>query len=70
MKSTPPDVDADHALGEAIFLRMPAVRRLTGLSRSTIYGMVARSEFPAQVKLGPRAAAWRRSDIKRWSQAR
>ena len=51
---------------EDVFLRLPAVTRTTGLSRSTIYRMLARKEFPPQAKLGLRAVGWRRSDIDRW----
>jgi prophage regulatory protein len=66
MKPTAANVlPSDPAVGDAIFLRLPAVMRLTGLSRSTIYAMIARHEFPAPVKLGARAVAWRRSDIER-----
>jgi prophage regulatory protein len=71
MKPTAPDIHpSDPPLVDAIFLRLPAVKRLTGLGRSTFYGMVARHEFPAQVKLGARAVGWRRSDIERWSETR
>ena len=59
--------------GEArddVFLRLAAVTERTGLSRSTIYRMVTRSEFPAQVKLGRRAVGWRRSEIDCWSWSR
>lgn len=49
----------------AIFLRLPAVTRLTGRSRSTIYRLVAARKFPDPVALGPRAVAWRRTEIER-----
>jgi prophage regulatory protein len=51
-------------------LRMPTVMRMTGLARSTIYQMIADQRFPTPVRLGPRAVAWRRSDLDRWSEAR
>lgn len=54
----------------AIFLRMPTVMRMTGLGRSTIYRLIADQKFPCPVRLGPRAVAWRRSDLDRWSEAR
>lgn len=53
-----------------LFLRMPAVMRMTGLGRSTIYRLVADRRFPSPVRLGPRAVAWRRADLERWSDAR
>jgi prophage regulatory protein len=53
-----------------VFLRMPTVMRLTGLGRSTIYRLIADRKFPSPVRLGPRAVAWRRSDLDEWSEAR
>jgi len=49
---------------------MPAVVRLTGLGRSTIYRLMAESKFPRAVRLADRASAWRQSDIDRWSAER
>jgi prophage regulatory protein len=53
-----------------LFLRMPTVMRMTGLGRTTIYRLIADQKFPCPVRLGPRAVAWRRSDLDRWSEAR
>lgn len=50
-------------------LRMSAVRRRTGLGRSTIYRLVAANQFPAPVRLTGRAIGWRSADIERWSRA-
>ena len=61
----PPEPDA-----APLFLRMPTVLRLTGLGRSTIYRLIAGRKFPCPVRLGPRAVAWRRADLERWSEAR
>jgi prophage regulatory protein len=47
-------------------LRRPEVERLVGLSRSTIYAMMRRGEFPLPVRLSARAVAWRRSDLDDW----
>lgn len=54
----------------AVFLRMGAVTRLTGLGRSTIYRLIAEAKFPTPVRLSNRAVAWRRSDLDRWSAER
>jgi prophage regulatory protein len=54
----------------ALFLRLPAVMKLTGLGRSTIYRMVAERRFPCPVRIASRAVAWRRSDLDRWSESR
>jgi prophage regulatory protein len=58
--------DPEHAL----FVRMPAVLRLTGLGRSTIYRLMAEDKFPAPVRLAKRAVAWRRADLDRWGANR
>lgn len=47
----------------------PTVLRMTGLGRSTIYRWIADGSFPAPVRLGPRAVAWRWSDLARWTQS-
>ena len=53
-----------------MFLRLQAVIRVTGLSRSTLYRLIADKQFPRPVRLGPRAVAWRRSDIDAWGRTR
>ena len=47
-------------------LRRPAVEAITGLSRSGIYELMARGDFPRPMRIGPRAVAWRESDIQEW----
>jgi prophage regulatory protein len=60
--------EGDDAL--PLFLRLPAVLRLTGLGRSTIYRMVSEKRFPCPVRLARRAIAWRRADLEQWSESR
>lgn len=50
--------------------RRPAVQELTGLSRSTLYDMMAKGQFPAPVKLGTRAVGWREADLNAWLESR
>ncbi|MBE2244987.1 MAG: AlpA family transcriptional regulator [Burkholderiaceae bacterium] len=59
----------EHPVSAADLLRLPAVVRQTGLSRSTIYRLMATRHFPLPVKLTNRAVGWRRSDVDRWSNA-
>lgn len=48
-------------------LRLPAVKALTGLSRSAIYSRISDGTFPKQVPLGsPRAVGWLESEIDAW----
>jgi prophage regulatory protein len=53
-----------------VLARLPVVLKVTGLGRSTIYRWIADGSFPAPVCLGPRAVAWRWSDLDRWTQSR
>ncbi|MFQ3245810.1 MAG: prophage regulatory protein [Arenicella sp.] len=46
--------------------RLPAVKNLTGLSRSTIYLRIKNDEFPKPISLGGRAVGWLESDIQQW----
>lgn len=48
------------------FLRLPVVIERTGLSRSTIYDMMDRDEFPRPVKIGARAIAWPAERLDDW----
>ena len=51
-------------------IRRPKVEAMTGLSRSTLYAMMARGEFPRPVRIGLRAVAWRDGDIHVWQSKR
>ena len=51
-------------------LRRPDVQTVTGLSRSTLYAMMAEGTFPKPVKLGKRAVGWRASDLAAWLESR
>ena len=50
--------------------RLPAVLEATGLSKATIYRLLARGEFPPRVKLSPRCVGWRAVDVDAWLEAR
>jgi prophage regulatory protein len=51
-------------------LRLPAVIRVTGLARSTIYKLKAEGNFPCARKLTQRSVAWSMSDIGHWIESR
>jgi prophage regulatory protein len=55
---------------EFSFLRLPEVKLLTGLSKSSLYSLIRANSFPAPVRLGPRTVAWVRSEIKQWAAER
>ena len=60
---------ANGALAHTQMLRLPDVRRLTGLSTSTIYGRMRAGTFPQSVRLGVRSVGWRDTDIAEWLEA-
>ncbi len=55
---------------EVSFLRLPEVKSLTGLSKSSLYALIRENSFPAPVQLGPRTVAWVRSEIRQWAAER
>lgn len=57
-------------LDEVSFLRLPDVKSVTGLSKSSLYALIRANSFPAPVRLGPRTVAWVRSEVKQWAAER
>lgn len=51
-------------------IRLPEVIMRCGVGRTTIYEMIGRVEFPAPVKIGPRASAWPQHEVERWIEDR
>jgi prophage regulatory protein len=51
-------------------LRFPVVRERTGLSRSTIWRLERRGEFPKHHRIAPNIVAWSEPEISRWIEAR
>jgi len=51
-------------------LRLPEVKTLSGLSRSTIYLRTHGGLFPKPILLGPRMVGWRESEIAALNAAR
>ena len=47
-------------------LRLPQVKSMTGLSKSTIYARMSEGNFPKQISIGPRLVVWLESDIQQW----
>ncbi len=52
------------------FLRLEMVRSRTGLSRSSIYRLMAGGRFPRPVTLGLNVRAWLEGEIDAWINAR
>ena len=49
-----------------IIKRLNSVKSMVGLSRSSIYLMMAAGTFPKSISLGERSVGWLESDIDDW----
>lgn len=54
---------------EEQFLRIAKVIEKTGKPRSSIYREIQAGTFPRPERIGPRAVAWRWSELRRWMAA-
>lgn len=52
------------------FLRMLDVRNKTGLSKSSIYDLMAQGKFPKTVRLGGRSVAFVEAEVDAWMAER
>jgi prophage regulatory protein len=50
-------------------MRLPEVVAICQRSRTSIYYDVKAGRFPEPVRIGPRAIAWRESDVQEWIAA-
>ena len=50
-------------------LRRKQVEEASGLSRSSIYQMMAEGRFPKPLKVGRRAVRWCEEDLEQWQEA-
>jgi prophage regulatory protein len=51
-------------------IKIREVITMTGLSRSSIYLLIKKGTFPAQVKLSTRSSGWFWSEINSWVMSR
>ena len=51
-------------------LRAREVQEMTGLSRTTIWRLERKGEFPARVSLCPGSVGWRSSEVESWIKMR
>lgn len=66
--SKQPPIDASPKLDRVI--RMREVNHLTGLSRASVYRLIAAKRFPSAIRLAARAVGWRQSDLVQWLETR
>ena len=50
--------------------RVKGLVELLSISRTTIWRMVKRGDFPQPICLGKRAKGWRREEIEEWVNSR
>ena len=53
-------------LTSAQFIRLPQVKEITSLSKSSIYRLMEDGDFPKQVALGARSVVWVKSQVEDW----
>ena len=63
-------VENMHRLVAERHLRRSAVEHITGLSRSAIYDMMKKGQFPRPVRLTGKAVGWPESAIAEWLASR
>ncbi len=51
-------------------IRLPQTIQKTGLSRSTIYNLLSRGEFPQKIQLSVRSIGFLESEIDDWIEAK
>jgi prophage regulatory protein len=51
-------------------LRLPVVVERTSMCKTVIYQKMARAEFPAAIKFGPKHIGWLESEIDTWIDER
>jgi prophage regulatory protein len=51
-------------------MKLPEVKNMTGLGKSTIYEMMKDGRFPHNIKLGKRSVAWPSDQIEHWMNER
>jgi prophage regulatory protein len=51
-------------------IRLPAVREVTGMGRTTLYRNIKNGKFPRPIILGARAVGWIEADVQAWLQSR
>lgn len=60
--------DSKSAVRRDRFIRLAEVTSLTGMSKSTVYTLMGKGEFPQPVRLGARMVAWPESMVLQWIQ--
>jgi predicted DNA-binding transcriptional regulator AlpA len=62
-------VDLSLAVPPALLLAIDDVCRIVGMSKSMVFALTARNEFPSPVRRGPRWTRWRANEVVAWVEA-
>jgi prophage regulatory protein len=65
-----PAVEPYHVQIKNALIRRKEVERLTSLSRSRIYALIAMGDFPKPIRLGAMSVAWIEAEIQDWISSR
>ena len=71
--NTPPQAPATPAPTEAKpdrLIRLAEVETLTGLKKSSLYGLTRAGKFVKPIRLSSRCTAWSLNSVQAWIQAR
>ena len=67
---TPSGTNAESTTRQLHFLRFPAVRARTGLSRSTIWRLERQGAFPRHRRISRNAVAWVEDEVTEWMRSK
>lgn len=57
-------------MSDQLVYRLADLVQVISLSKSTIYELIQREDFPSPVRLTARTVGWRAKDIAAWLEAR
>ena len=57
-------------MDDVTFIRLPEVKAVTGLSKTSLYELIRANSFPAPIHLGTRTVAWVAAEVKQWAAER
>ncbi len=54
---------ANNTSPETVYIRLPEVLKILGISRSTFYAGIKSGKYPSPVKIGKRVSAWKIEEV-------
>jgi len=53
-------------MNQQLVYRMTELSRIVGLSKTTIYDLIKKGDFPQPVRMTSKSVAWRVKDVTQW----